>query len=794
MLQPPQGLFQRTKTPGIDPHHGQILRDRIGLLYKSQGASLGLSLAVATILFAVHANYHSVEDNENGWLAIICLVLGLRMLCFRAFQRRDKGTPTFWLNLYRAGALLTAWCWGAAGVVFFAPHDAVLQAFSVLVIGGVSAGALGELAADYPTYRGFVALSLLPAALVAMSKMNQTQVAIGLLVILLGLFLLRSGRRTAQSLTDSLRLRYENADLVKALEQEQKRLVSNAETMMNTVLSSAPIALWAIDMNGNVTYMESRRLNRLTDIAMPKVGDNLLEFFAGVPQILRQTRRVLHGDAFVAEVDLGDYVYEVHYSPLRNDGGEQTGAIGVAIDISERKHHEQELLHRANYDNLTELPNRVLAMEILGQAFARARRTGTSVAIYFLDLDNFKSINDTLGHRAGDVLLCEAAARLQQCLRDSDFAARISGDEFLVIAEDLHQEKDAETLAYKLVNKFHQPFDLDGRHLFTTTSIGIAIYPRDGDSTDQLLQCADTAMYTAKESGKNSYRFFTAQMQNRAMRHLAIETEIRHALRRNELTLYYQPKIDIQKQCICGAEVLLRWHSKELGAVSPEEFIPVAEMAGLMPEIGDWVLRTACREAAQWPALVDRPINIAINISPQQFRKTDLLANVTQAMVESGLPSSALELEITESLLVQDAPSVIRTFHSLNEMGLTLALDDFGTGYSSLSYLRKFPLQVLKIDKSFIQDLGEERDSEALVYAIIAMARSLHMQVVAEGVETQRQLDYLQARGVELVQGFLFSAPVPAPRFREMLLNPEPCHLLKEHYAKQEARPEARSG
>ena len=775
MLSTGRNKHLHAETDLAPDHHAAITHDRVEMLYSSAGLSLVISFAVAAVFVYVHANNGNADPRHYLWLGGLVLVLFLRLLWNQLHARRpDTLSNQGWLHSFRLGGLATALCWGVAGVLFYQPQNEALHMFTILVIAGIAAGALSSLAADYVTYRNYVVACLAPAAVLALWVQSGLQTGSGMLIVLLMLFLLRSAQRTSDSIIHSLQLRYENASLLEDLEHEKNRLVNEAETMMGTVLASAPIALWAIDMQGIITFMDGKRLEQQTGIRLPSIGHNLLEHFADLESVLEDTRSALQGQEVISEVEIGDASYEVHYSPLQvND--EQTGAIGVAIDISERKAHEQELMRRANYDALTGLANRTLAMETINMAFARARRYDTKVGLYFLDLDNFKAINDTLGHQAGDELLCHASERLRRCLRETDFAARISGDEFLVIAEGLQRAEDAEALAHKLVSAFQTPFGLNGRQLFTTTSIGIAIYPRDGADATALMQSADTAMYHAKDSGRNSYRFFTQEMQHEAMRHLQIENELRRALERKELELVYQPKVDSKRRCICGAEALLRWHSAELGLVRPDEFVPVAEVAGLMPQIGEWILKTACKEAAGWEKLHGKPVHVAINISPQQFRKTDLLANVTEALADSGLSPTQLELEITESLLVQDAPEVQNVLDDLTDMGITLALDDFGTGYSSLSYLRKFPLQVLKIDRAFVQDLGKDSDSESLVYAIIAMARSLRMKTVAEGVETEEQLQYLQARGVDMLQGYYYSKPLSVERFRTLLANSAPC-------------------
>ncbi len=747
-----------------------MLKDRVNMLYSRLPTSLLVTFAVA-VAFVLLQRSQGAHDGQLIWLGVILSVLTLRALSAWLYQRRHTliADNHGWLTLFRNSASLTAGVWGAAGVLFFPADDPVLQAMTMVVLVGVAAGAMNTLVADYPTFRNYVILVLSPIVGMALLQGTELQLLLGLMGGVLIVFQLNSGRQNSRSVLEALRLYHENIALITDLRREKDRVLSDAEVMMGTVLSTAPIALWAVDNDGAISFMEGKQLESRTGRVLPRVGDNLLEAFPQHPQIAYETQRALSGESFATEIELDGQTFEVHYNPLRNDDGEQHGAIGVATDISDRIEHKRELSRRANYDELTGLPNRTLIMNQIEHAFDNARRHHKHVALFFLDLDNFKSVNDTMGHNAGDELLRLASQRLNDAVRQNDMPARLGGDEFLVVSEDLVRPEDAEIIAHKVARLFQRPFEIEQRELYVTTSVGIAIFPQDGETADDLLRSADTAMYHAKAAGKNKYRFFTREMQDTADQHLAMETELRHALARQELRLMYQPKYDTESGQIRGAEALLRWHSPTLGEVTPDDFVPVAEFAGLMPHIGDWVLQAACAEAMRWQSLADEPIHVAINVSPQQFRNTDLLANVAQALVGTSLPPGMLELEITESVLVQDAPETMRVFKALNELGITLSLDDFGTGYSSLSYLKRFPMQVLKIDKAFIQDLGSNRDDDSLVEAIIAMAHSMKMQIVAEGVETEQQFDFLKQRRVELVQGYYFSRPLTAEQFRALL-------------------------
>ncbi len=431
----------------------------------------------------------------------------------------------------------------------------------------------------------------------------------------------------------------------------------------------------------------------------------------------------------------------------------------------ERKESAQHLLSLAQYDRLTGLANRDLFRDRLRQAMARAERSGRSVAVMFLDLDRFKSVNDSLGHLAGDELLVEIAGRLQESVRRTDTIARLGGDEFTVILEGLNHPHEAEMICRNILRAVAEPVLLQRHEIYISTSIGVTFFPGDDTDINALIRNADAAMYRAKEEGRNRYHLFTADINARAVRRLALESALRHASERRELHLCYQPKVDLTRGVVIGAEALLRWHSPEHGVVSPVEFIPVAEESGLIVPIGEWVLEQACQDLRAWRHAGFEDISVAVNLSARQFRYGDLVNVVTRALAGAGVPPGRLELEITESLLMDDTEASQIALRELKALGTSLFLDDFGTGYSSLAYLKKFPLDGLKIDRSFVNDLPGDLDDEAITGAILALGKALRLEVVAEGVETGAQADYLRNAGCELAQGYHFSPPLRRPDF-----------------------------
>jgi diguanylate cyclase (GGDEF)-like protein len=423
----------------------------------------------------------------------------------------------------------------------------------------------------------------------------------------------------------------------------------------------------------------------------------------------------------------------------------------------------------ASYDSLTSLPNRATFSKLLNQALALARRNARQVAVLFVDLDRFKNINDTLGHEAGDLLLQEIGKRLKASLRESDTVARLGGDEFVVILPELQSVEYVTVVAEKILESTGRPFAALGQEFRVTASIGVSVFPHDGFDEQTLMKNADIAMYQAKDDGRNNFRPYSERMNRHSFERLALESSLRGALERDEFQLHYQPKVDARGGAIVGMEALLRWRHPELGLLAPTRFIPVAEETGLIVSIGKWVLRTACRQNVAWQKQGLPSMNIAVNLSARQFGDDDLLADITAILVETGMSAKLLELEITESTLMHDVEKALRTLKAFRAMGLRLAIDDFGTGYSSLSTLSQFPIDTIKIDGSFIRDLAEHAGNRGIAKAIIAMGRTLSLNVIAEGVETAAQVDFLRGEACDEFQGFYFSMAVPPERFGEML-------------------------
>jgi len=671
--------------------------------------------------------------------------------------------------------------------------------------------------------------------------------------------------------------------------------LKESEQKLRTLVTNAPIVLFAIDRDGIFTHSEGKGLEGLGLKPGELVGRSVGEAYRDHPDILDHVRRALSGESHTATVRLGEIAFETRYAPYRDFKGHVMGTIGVAtdvteqhrsdqslrasearyrtlfernlagvfrsnldgrildcnesfarifgysspeevldqraqrlyirpedrnvflsrlgernslsnyescvrkrdgtpiwvlenatlvegpdgdrsviegtiIDITERKRAEEQVKHLAFHDALTGLPNRLLFNDRLAIALAQARRSGEKLVTLFLDIDRFKVINDSLGHAAGDELLRRVAERLQASVRAGDTVARLGGDEFIILLTRISSEENAAKVAAKFLQSVRNPFSVQERNVFITTSVGVSMYPNDGLDPETLIQNADVALYRAKEEGRDNYQLYAPAMNDRALQRLSLENRLREALPNEELILHYQPIVDVRSGRVCGAEALLRWRHPELGLLSPSEFITLAEISGLIVPIGHWVLKTACAQVREWQAMGYPHLRVSVNLSPRQFQQAKLVSQVTGSLAASGIDAGSLDLEITESSAMQNAELTINTLLELKRLGVAISLDDFGTGYSSLNYLKRFPIDRVKLDQSFVRDMTRNPEDAAIVRAVISMAHTLKLVVVAEGVETEEQLAFLRHHRCDEIQGFLFSPPVEAVEFQRLLL------------------------
>lgn len=532
------------------------------------------------------------------------------------------------------------------------------------------------------------------------------------------------------------------------------------------IIETISDVLIVLDRTGVVRVVNSSALELLTGHGERPEGKSILEVFPALD--FEAHRRVLQHAVAQADREL---------QLERENGGKRCFSVSVSVrydrkrqpltyvyllrDITDQKAAQRQLYHLAHHDGLTGLPNRVSLLVRLQQSVAYLKRHGGRGALLFLDLDHFKSINDSLGHHVGDRLLVQVAERLRECVRREDTIARLGGDEFTVLLEGLQGAEDAAYAAQKIIEAIGRPFDTDGYRLYVTTSIGITIIPEDSDDVSVLLKNADTAMYRSKKHGRNSYEYFTEDMHRRALERLSIRTHLRYAYERGQFGLHYQPKQRLNDGRITGVEALLRWNVPGRDPIPPDTFIPMLEDLGLILPVGLWVIRTAAAQAKRWLE-AGRPVRVSVNVSVRQFRHSTLVESIAEVLEETGLPASLLELEITETMLIQNMEASRRILEDMRRLGVVISLDDFGTGYSSLSYLKRLPIDVLKIDRCFVKDLVASDDDAAIVRAIIGMAHGLRKQVIAEGVETDCQVDWLIRADCDEVQGFWLARPMPA--------------------------------
>ena len=542
------------------------------------------------------------------------------------------------------------------------------------------------------------------------------------------------------------------------------------EHMLETIFEAIPDLFFLMKADGTILDYHASNKNYLYVSASEFIGKNMADvlpkevanqFQSHITKALQQ--KDITSFEFELSVPQGLAYFEARISHLK----EYQQMMVIIRDITEQHKTDELIRHQAYYDSLTLLPNRFLALDRLSQILIEAERNNEKAAVLFLDLDDFKKANDSLGHEIGDKLLVESAARLQQVLRKEDTVGRLGGDEFIILLRGLTEHHNALAIAENLLKAFREPFKIGGRELILTMSIGVAVYPKNGRCASDLLRNADTAMYQAKALGRNTYSFFTKEMNTCMQRRFEIEEQMHGALERNEFELHYQAQFNAKNENIIGAEALLRWHNPKLGHVAPDEFIPIAEHTGLIVPIGQFVMKQALGFLAQWQSADQQQYTIAVNLSPRQFRDAGLLNFIKKSLSESNISSKYLELEITEGVLMSGQSYIHHALEQINELGIKLSMDDFGTGYSSLSYLRQYPFDVLKIDRSFINGITSNKADYNLVKATIAMSHSLGLTVIAEGVETAEQLQVLNKLKCDFIQGYYFSKPIPAMQLLE---------------------------
>ena len=545
---------------------------------------------------------------------------------------------------------------------------------------------------------------------------------------------------------------------------------------LSGAINQAADAIMITDINGKIEYINPA-FKEMTGFSwneaigkspsLLKSGKQSLSFYE------RMWKTIKKGEAFndivINRRKNGSLYYEEKtITPIKEENGNITSFISTGHDITDRMETQQELFHLAHHDALTGLPNRALLQDRLTQVLTRIKQNKRHIAVLFIDLDRFKIINDTLGHDTGDKLLKKVSERLIECVREGDTIARLGGDEFSVILNDVAKKEDIEPIAHKMLEQIATPFNINQHELFISASIGIVFAPENGEETLTLLKKADKAMYLAKESGKNRFQFYTSNDQKKAIKRLMLETALRRALQKQEFILQYQPQVDVKTGNICGVEALLRWQQNIFDNISPKHFIPLLEETGMIVDVGEWVLRTACLQAVEWKKQGNN-LRVAVNLSARQFQQAEFVKTISSIIKETGVDTNMLELEITEGMLVHDIDKTTKALKKFQDMGIRIAVDDFGTGFSSMNYLKQLPVNVLKIDRCFIKDINNSPNDASIATGMIHLAHSLKLEVIAEGVDSIEQFSLLKAKGIDQIQGFLYSKAIPGDEIEKLI-------------------------
>jgi len=753
----------------------KIFVEQVRILYSNSTVPMLVSVVAGSLLC------WSLWDIINRttlvlWFSVFFCISTVRVLLLRSFKTRKpgRGNTGHWHSRFLIGTYAVAALWGAASLFLFPVHSPQAQIVFFLFLTGLSAAAVSSLCPSLPIVSGFLSLVLIPLAIKVISLGHNDSLFIGLLIVLFWVVLLAGAIKLNRNIRENIQLRLQSID--------RERVLKASQESYQHIFNNAPLGIFHYDTKGTIIECNRAFAAILGSTQETLIGFNMLTSIKnrGVLSALKDSLAIGKGNGFFEgeynSVTSGKTIpVRALFNAIRATDQTIVGGVGILEDFTEKKLSEQQIHYHTTYDALTGLPNRRLLLNQLSNEISRARRHGRYGALLFLDLDNFKTINDSLGHSVGDELLKIVAQRLADNLRHEDSIARMGGDEFIMILTELDTVVEiavakARNIAEKLRSSLSAPCRIEGHEMHITPSIGISLFPKSGLENDDILKQADTAMYKAKAAGRNEIRFFLPKMQEAADERLRLSTDIRKALQTGEFAVWYQPQVD-RSGTIIGAEALVRWHHPDRGMVFPGDFLPIAEETGLMWDIGQWVLTSACEHIKAWEnnQLIDLSMSISVNISGKEFGAPAFVDAVTTILEKNGINPLNLGIELTEGSLVSTGRDIIGKIITLRELGITFSVDDFGTGYSSLTYLKDLPLNTLKIDRSFVSEIETSEESVVLIDTIIMMAKNMNLDVIAEGVETEQQLTYLSDRGCTAYQGYYFSRPVDHDTFTEML-------------------------
>jgi diguanylate cyclase (GGDEF)-like protein/PAS domain S-box-containing protein len=764
------------------------------LLMQSRAAVLGAALTATALFIGL---YHVLPTFVlSAWYSLMIISGAVRWRLINLFvvAKPDEEMTKQWYQHFMIATWLSAVLWAFAGTVMM-PQQPVYQVLVIFVIAGVVAASATCFAPNRLLAAGFILLIMPIFGLHMLVQHHLPQQIVGFLSLVYGGVLILTAQRSYAALQHSLQLRFHNHDLIDQLSASAKsaelmnqslqreiherlqaeQLLRSSEEQYRLITDALPVLIAFIDKDGIFRFNNKAYETWFHRPVTEMTGRSIQAFFSetAYQQFQEHFQAVLLNQQIQYETTMQFNEEERYVSVTlipHQAAGEINGAFSLMSDVTPR------INYLATHDSLTGLPNRSLLHARLTNAIKNCERHNRKVAVLFLDLDHFKEVNDTLGHDVGDQLLIIVAERLKSCLSKHDTIARLGGDEFVVILEDMNLVQSVSSVAERICKVLAEVYKLNGNDVFVTTSVGISLFPDDGTDMQVLLKNADMAMYRAKSRGRHTYEFYTKGMNEAIKRKSNLENQLRQAVSRDELMLYYQPVVDVKTKRIISLEALCRWQHAELGAISPSEFIPIAEASDLIVKLGNWVMETACRQHVAWQQAGLPPVRISINLSARQFMQRELAENMASMLQRVGMEGNYLTLELTETLIMQNADYTLATARALKSLGITLAIDDFGVGYSNLSYLKLLPFDFIKIDRSFITDFQAQPDDATIVSAMIGLAHRLNMRVIGEGVEQREQYRYLTEQGCDEIQGYLLFQPMPRPEV-EVLLEHSLEHL-----------------
>jgi diguanylate cyclase (GGDEF)-like protein/PAS domain S-box-containing protein len=768
-----------------DPNIGsKIYSEQVAHLYNHAPPSLVFTIFVGGVLALLQA---SLISNQVIliWYSILVLVTLARAILVYSYHRTKPQSSSigYWHWAFVAGCALAGGTWGSSAIFLYPSNALEHQLFVIYVLTGVTAIAVLSLASSLTAYLSFLLPASLPMLIQLFSNDSPVSSAMAIMALCYLIALCFGAQGLSQTIVTSLMLRFDNHQMVKEIADRKRAedALYLEKTRLQVTFSALAEAIIITTTDGTIEYLNPAAENISGWLDSQAREKNIEQVFSHVDEgtgqhiqtaiydCLKNNARSTKNSLLIAR-DGKQRVIEEIATPLKDRIGNSIGAVAIIRDVTQAREHSRQLAYQASHDSLTNLPNRSLLCDRLEHAIAKAMRANRLVAVLYMDLDRFKQVNDSLGHAAGDKLLCHVAQLLRTSIREQDTVARLGGDEFVVVLEDLTYQDQATVVAQKIVDNLAAPSTIEHQEIRVRVSIGISVFPRDGDNVETLLKHADTAMFRTKKLAHENIQFYTDDMSIPVNNQLKLEQRLQHVVARDELELHYQPRVTMNSSKIIGLEALLRWRKSSDQVVSPAEFIHIAEETGSILDIGEWVLHTACEQAQVWHTSHHKTLRIAINLSVRQIT-THCIESISNVLKETGLNPELMELEITESLFLNDSEHVIMVLRELKKLGVKLAIDDFGAGYSSLTYLKQFPVDILKIDQSFIHDIGGDPIGSAFIPAIIAMGHRLNLEVVAEGVENKIQRNYLNESGCDSFQGYCFSKPLSANAATNLLRN-----------------------